>query len=145
MKKIIMFFLCFSIIGCTQYEFLYIPIINHTNFNYNLTIMYEDNIIIKDYYIGESAVTIINKKLEFEDYKYIPIIFQIERKAASFPIIENELYFPGGGLVSNSAKGGLFVAIDIFNENDSIIAIYSQNVFTYGFPPNLLLGDDLLK
>lgn len=141
MNKIIIILLIFSFIGCTQYESFYVPIINHTDYKFNLTIIHKENSIIKNYNIKENAVTIINNKIKLENNNYIPFVFKIDEKMSSFPISENKLYFPGGGLVANSAKGGLFVAIDIFYENDKINVLYSHNVFSYGFPKYSLEGD----
>jgi hypothetical protein len=117
---------------CSKYEILHIPISNYSNSDFHMTINF----------LGENKSILIRKNSFSQEYlgfkyinkekKYFDVTI-VEKKTKNI-VSKQKLGFPGEGVISDSAKGGLFFVIDIFQTEYSYNVIYSYDVFKYGFP-----------
>ena len=141
MKRFSCFFLfifSFLIIDCSRVETLYLPVINHTDLDFYLTVKVNDKIVMKDFEIKK--LSIYEKiKINIKDNCYI--VFTIKEKNDNNIISEETLWFPDGGIVSNSSRGGFFVEMDIvLTENGKVKFLYSEDSFKYGFPKETVVS-----
>ena len=136
MKKILLFIIIIStMVSCNTYERLEVPISNHTYSEFYVEI--SSSLLRKSqiFFVNKRAFsqrffTLKNKGYEEKIYFGVKII----EKDTKNIISQKNLGFPGEGVMSASAKGGLCFVIDIFQSEDNYNVIYSLDTFIYGLP-----------
>ena len=130
------FLLLFLLGGCEKTEVLIIPIINHTDSDFYVSISVNKINRLEKIKIEKLSITEQKIKIRIGDVKNYSFVIKVKVEDDTNNLItENIKYFPGGGIVSDSSKGNFFIAMDILLSDKKIPKIlYSEDAFKYGFP-----------